>query len=86
MNQEINKTGSPRSQGRQTLLTIFSDYIFTDGQNIYNRIVLMDSKRIHTRKLGPTANSQVPDATGTLEVVSPLQLVWKLTKYIKITP
>ena len=53
---------------------------------LYNLIVQDPSEHIHTRLLGPTANSQVPGTTGTLRDVWPLRLVWQLTKYIKIAP
>ena len=55
-------------------------YLFSNGQNMYNRVVLVCTVKVYI------PNSEVPGNTGNLGDVWPLRLVWQLTKYVKIAP
>ena len=63
-------------------------YLFSDGQNMYNRAVLVCTVNVYIpASLGrrPILCYQVQQV-GNLGDVWPLRLVWQLTKYIKKPP
>ena len=61
-------------------------YLFSDRQNMYNRVVLVCTVNYTYPLAWVDANFQVGPTTGTLGDVWPLRLIWELTKYTKIAP